>query len=88
MGASSTSMYCKLGMYHKTLLGNKHCLCNVEHLFGANNKIVVFLSLWCLIAIVCGYSIILSNCGYLVIIKLVNGLVYPPERKAYGLRPS
>ena len=42
MGASSTSMYCKLGMYRKTLLGNKHCLCNVEHLFGAINKIVVF----------------------------------------------
>ena len=29
-------------MYRKTLLGNKHRLCNAEHLFGAINKIVVF----------------------------------------------
>ena len=43
-------MFCKLGMYCKTLLGNKHycktllgaLLCNAEHLFGTINKIVVF----------------------------------------------
>ena len=80
-------MFCKLGMYHKTLLGNKHCLCNAEHLFGAVNKIVVFLSLLCLIVIMHSYSIILSNCGYLAIIKLINGLVYQPKMKALGLGP-
>ena len=81
-------MFCKFGLYRETLLGHKHFLCNAEHLFGAINKIVVFLSLLCLIEIVCGYSIILSNYGYLVIIKLLNGLVYVSERKAYGLGPS
>ena len=34
-----------------------------------------------------GYSIILSNCGYWAIMKLLNGLVYLPERKALGLGP-
>ena len=48
----------------KHRLVTKHFLCNVEHLFGAINKIVVFLSLLCLIVITHGYSIIMSNCGY------------------------
>ena len=34
-------MFCKFGMYRETSLGHKHCLCNVEHLFDAINKIVV-----------------------------------------------
>ena len=34
-----------------------------------------------------GYSIVVSNCGYLVTIKLVDGLVYFPKRKALGLGP-
>ena len=63
-------------------------LCNAEHLFGAINKVVVFLLLLCLIINVCGYSIILSNCGHLVTIRWVNGPVCPSERKAFGLGPS
>ena len=80
-------MFYKFGMYRETSLGHKHCLCNAEHLFGAINKIVVFLSLLCLIVITRGYSIILSNCCYWAIIKLINGLVYLPERKALGFGP-
>ena len=34
-----------------------------------------------------GYSIVVSNCGYLVTIKLVDGLVYLLERKGLGLGP-
>ena len=76
----------KLGIYRKTLLGNKHCYVIPNTFLVILIKLQFFLSLLCLI--VYEYSIILSNYGYLVIIKLVNGSVYVPERKASGLGPS
>ena len=77
----------KLGMYRKSLLSNKHCY------VMPNTFLVILIKLQFFIALVpyCnvyGYSIILSNYGYLVIIKLVNGSIYVPERKASGLGPS
>ena len=78
----------KLGMYRKTLLGNKHCYVMLNTFLVILIKLQFFLSLLCLIATVYGYSIILSSYGYLVIIKLVNGSIYVLERKASGLGPS